>query len=541
MKKRHPPRRHVIPTADLAAPARPVMTELSPVAGGRDITRGVVDMLPLLPPQDEWQGRAGGFPLDTYRQVLDDSQVMAALCQRRLGVVATEWEVLPGGTSRQDKKAAALIEAILAALPWDAITAHMHYGVFYGHALAEILWQRDGTHIVPESIQVRDQRRFAWRPDGTLMLLTVGAPLGEPLPPKKFWTYATGATHADDPYGMGLAHWCYWPVQFKRGIAKLWLIALDKYASPTALGHFPPGASEDERAKLLAALEAIRSQAALILPDGMTAELLASSRSGGADYDVAARYWDNAVSKVILGHSAGADATPGRLGGEDGAGDVRADLVTADADILCGSANATWVRWVTEWSFPGAMPPKVWRRTTEDEDLSARAARERLIFDMGYRPTLAQIIDTYDGEWERVAAPAAPAEEAAAGPDGAPGAAPPAPTDSPPAAAPSRVGDADPDDKAANLAAPLPRIDGQDLIDAELARDTRGVQQAAMERLLAPILAALADGLTPEEIMARMDDWYGALDDSLLQELLERGLAAADAIGRLEAQAEARA
>lgn len=539
-------RRPRVPTADLAAPVRPVMAELSPIVGGRDITRGVVDMLPLLPPQDEWQGRAGGFPLDTYRQVLDDAQVFAALTQRRLGVIATEWEVLPGGTTRQDKKAAALIEAILAALPWDAITAHMHYGVFYGHALAEMLWQRDGTHIVPESIQVRDQRRFAWRPDGTLLLLTVGAPLGEPLPPKKFWSYATGATHADDPYGMGLAHWCYWPVQFKRGIAKLWLIALDKYASPTALGHFPPGASKDERAKLLAGLEAIRSQAALILPEGMTAELLAASRSGGADYDVAARYWDNAVSKVILGHSAGADATPGRLGGEDGASDVRADLVTADADVLCGSANATWVRWVTEWSLPGAMPPKVWRRTTEDEDLSSRAARERLIFDMGYRPTLAQIIDTYDGEWERVAAAAAaeapgaePGADAADGDDAAPPAGEPAAQpDAPPAAAPSRHGDADPDDPAANLAAPLPRLDGQDLIDAELARDTSGLQQAAMERLLAPILAALADGLTPEECLARMDDWYGALDDSLLQELLTRGMAAADAIGRLEADGE---
>lgn len=82
-------------------------------------------------------------------------------------------------------------------------------------------------------------------------------------------------------------------------------------------------------------------------------------------------------------------------------------------------------------------------------------------------------------------------------------------------------------------------IDGQALVDDELARDASAAQQAAMDRLLAPILTALADGLTPEEIMARMDEWYGQLDDGLLQELLTRGLAAADAIGRLEAQAEA--
>jgi phage gp29-like protein len=80
--------------------------------------------------------------------------------------------------------------------------------------------------------------------------------------------------------------------------------------------------------------------------------------------------------------------------------------------------------------------------------------------------------------------------------------------------------------------------DGQDLLDAELARDASPEQQAALERLLAPILTALADGLTPEEILARMDDWYGALDDTLLMDLLTRGIAAADAIGRLEVAGE---
>jgi len=352
---------------DLARAAGPVTEELAPVTGGLDITRGVVDSLPLLPPLDDLQGRGGGLPLDTYRATLDDFQVFSALQQRRLGVVATEWEVLPGGKRRQDKRAAQLIKAVLSALSWDEITAQMHYGVFHGYAVAECLWARDGRDVFPEQIRVRDPRRFAWRPDGTFALLTVGNPNGEELPDKKFWTLSTGAVHDDDPYGMGLAHWCYWPVQFKRGTAKLWLIALDKYAAPTAVGHFPPGASQDDRDRLLAALAAIRSQAALILPEGMTADLLASARSSGGDYEQAARYWDQAISKVILGHSAGTDATPGRLGGEDGAGEVREDLIRADADVLCASANASWVRWVTEWSAPGAMPPPCrspssWRR-----------------------------------------------------------------------------------------------------------------------------------------------------------------------------------
>jgi phage gp29-like protein len=370
---------------------------------------------------------------------------------------------------------------------------------------------------VPELIRVRDPRRFAWRPDGTMVLLTHAAPIhGEPIPDRKIWAYQTASWHDDDPYGMGIAHWCYWPVQFARGVAKLWLLRLDKSASPTALGHFPGTATPAERTKLLRALEAIRSHSSIILPDGMSAELLEASR-GSEDYLQAAAYFDAAISKIITGHSAAADATPGRLGGEDQASEVRGDLVTADADLLCASANLTWVRWVVDWSYPGAAYPRIWRRTEEDEDLTSRATRERSIYDMGYRPTLAQIRETYDGEWEDVRGDAP-----------APAAQPAADADAPPAA--PADADADADLAAAEL------LDAQDQIDAAAAADPGW--QAAMEALLAPVLAALRDGLTPEEILGRMDEWYPALNDDALVGLLERGVAAAEAIGRLEVQRE---
>jgi phage gp29-like protein len=528
------------PTADLAAPARPVMGELATLAAGRDITRGVVEGLPLLPPQDEWQGCGGGLWLDVYRQVLDDFQVFSALQQRRLGLIAAEWEVLPGGTARKDKQAAELIGNVIEdVLPWDRITEQMHYGVFYGYAASELIWQRDGRHIIPEAIKVRDQRRFAYDPEGRLRLLTVGNPLGELLPERKFWTFSTGATHEDDPYGMGLAHWCFWPAQFKRGIAKLWLIALDKYASPTAMGHFPPGASADEQAKLLAALAAIRNQAALILPEGMTAELLAASRSGGADYDTAARYWDTAISKIILGHSAGADATPGRLGGEDSSDAVRADLVKADADVLCGSANATWVRWVTEWSLPGAIPPQIWRRTDEEEDLSERADRERKLFDVGYRPTLAQVVATYGGEWERVQAGTAEALADGAAPTTANDAEPPESSDTEGGTsadgAGARVGEADPDDVPADLAAPTEPDSAPDyaqLTVAALGRRAEPAVQAMAARIREELDAAIAAGESPADLMARLERLYPQLPDGDLVAVMGEALAAAELAGR---------
>lgn len=506
----------IVPSAERgqAQGGRPVLDELAPLTGGRDITRTMVDSLPLLPPQDSLTARRGGpLPLDLYWEVLDDWQVASVLLQRREAVVSTDWEVIPGGTSRKDKTAAQFIQAILDALPWDSISRQMHFGIFFGHAVAECLWATDGAQVVPSEIRVRDARRFAYRPDGSLVLLTQAhATDGEPLPPRKFWTFQTGSVHGDDPYGMGLAHWCYWPVQFKRGTIKLMLVFLDKFASPTALGHFPPSATPAERTRLLRALEAIRSQSALILPEGMTAELLSAARSGTVDYLEANRYWDAAISKVIAGHSAAADATPGRLGGEDSSREIAENLVAADADLLNSSANLSWVRWCVDWSYPGAAYPLIWRRTEEDEDLNTRAERETKIYTLGYRPTLAQIQETYGGEWE--------AREAASTVTQAPIGAKAPPTE-PPTVDPATF-------------AELKTIpDAQALLDAQADQDPGW--QEVMDALLAPIFQALDQGLSPEEILARMDEWYPQMDTGKLEDLLNRGLIAAETLGRLEA------
>ncbi|MBL8258636.1 MAG: DUF935 family protein, partial [Candidatus Competibacteraceae bacterium] len=92
-----------------------------------------------------------------------------------------------------------------------------------------------------------------------------------------------------------------------------------------------------------------------------------------------------------------------------------------DADLLCGSFNDQVVRWLVDWNFPGAAYPQVWRRTEPPADLAARSEIERRVFDMGYRPTLEQIKNEYDGDWEPVpAAPAAPQDARPEPPDAEP-------------------------------------------------------------------------------------------------------------------------
>jgi phage gp29-like protein len=381
---------------------KPIMEEVATTQNGRDITLGYVDGLQLLPSTDPLQ-KARGADLKIYEQARSDDQVQTALQQRKLALSGKEWTVTAGGKRAVDKAAADFIREQLNNLPFDRLSEKMLSGLFWGYAVAECLWATDGRFIVPSDIKVKKQRRFGFAPDGSLRLLTSASPLGEVLPARKFWAYSTGGDDDDDLYGLGLAHWLYWPVFFKRNDIKFWLVCLEKFGMPTALGKYPAGASAPEKQRLLEALHAIQSDSGVRIPESMQIELLTVAQSGTANYIELYNAMNAAISKVILGHSGTTDSTAGKLGGDNMAAEVRTDLTAADADLICSSFNLSVVKWLTEWNFNGAAVPRVYRDVQPAQDLKAQADRDKIIFDMGYKPTKNYIVTTYDVEVEEVA------------------------------------------------------------------------------------------------------------------------------------------
>gem|GEM_PF-191338 len=483
--------------------------EIASVGGGRDITRGYVQAEWRLPPQDTilttqtYRNLAG---YDLFRDLLTDWTVFAALQQRRLALISAETEVIPGGTKRADKSAAAFIEQVLRHVGWDQVSALMHYGVYYGFGVAECLWEQDGAQVIPGAIKVRDRRRFSFDGDMRLRLVTADTPQpGELLPERKFWIFQTGADHVDDPYGIGLAHWLYWPVTFKRAGIKFWLVAAEKFGSPTAAGFFPPGTPDADQQKLLAVLDKIRTEAGLILPDGMRIELLEAKRTAGGDYAALCGYMDQAINKIVLSQLAPADSTASKLNVSAQEPPAWQRLVKADADLLCESFNRSVGRWLCDWNFPGAAYPQIWRRTEPPADLAQRSEIERRIFDLGYRPTLAQIQAEYDGDWEPTLPPAPAAPPA-----------PPEATALPPAA----------------FAAPAPGTAAA-FVAPLVERLGRGAAPL-LETLLTPVRTLLRRSGDLEEFSDGLLALYPELDASAFAELMTQALTVASAAGRFE-------
>ena len=66
---------------------------------------------------------------------------------------------------------------------------------------------------------------------------------------------------------------------------------------------------------------------------------------------------------------------------------MKREVVKSDADLECESFNSSVAEWLTEWNYPGAVAPRVWRRVEDAADLNAQANRDKVIYDMGYEPT----------------------------------------------------------------------------------------------------------------------------------------------------------
>lgn len=485
--------------------------EIASTRDGRDITRGFVDALPLLPPGDTVLDRAGGYR--GYEELLRDEQVASTFNQRRLAVIRRPWQVMPGGEKRIDKQAAKLVEDTLTRIGWDQVCDQMLYARFFGFAVAEIMWRVESGRVEVAEIRVRDRRRFGFAPDRGLRLLTSTKPDGETLPDRKFWVLSVGASHFDEPYGRGLAQQVYWPVWFKRQGARFWAVFMEKFAAPTAVGKFPAGTSEETRHKLMEALEAVSTDSGVAIPEGMSIELLEASRGGQATYAEWMDYWDRAISKAILGQT---------MTTEDGSSlsqakvhmDVRQDIVTSDADLLHASAASSWVRWLIDFNFPGAAYPKVWRDMEDAEDLQSRAERDEILHRMGWKLTDEAVSEVYGDDYER--------HEPEPGPQRDP--VPPTPATTDVAEAPVEAAERQPAPTAADLVADRLAVEA-----AEAHRDwLRRIEQM------------VAEAASMEDLRERLLNGFADLPPADITRVMQAGFAVAELAGRFDAAQESR-
>ncbi|WP_310601194.1 DUF935 family protein [Desulfobulbus sp.] len=363
---------------------------------------------------DTLLSRGGGKGLKIYDEIERDCHAYSVLQKRKNAIIAREWQVEPASSSRQDKKAADLVKAQLTNIKFDQVCLKLLDATLKGYSVGEIMWTTDGAEIVAAKIKVKPQRRFLFDEEQLPRLITLANMFpGEPVPARKFIVHRYGEKDDDNPYGLGLGHKLFWPVFFKRQDITFWLTFVDKFASPTAIGEYPSGTSDEEQKKLLASLNAIAHEAGIIVPQGMVVKFLEAARSGSIDtYEKLARYMDEQISECVLGETLSTNiGNTGSMAAAKTHNEVRIELAKGDSDLLSDTINETLARWIVELNLPGAGPPKVWRDFAEEEDLKARSETDKNLYDMGFEPDEQYINETYGGKWRRKAPEEQPAPD----------------------------------------------------------------------------------------------------------------------------------
>ncbi len=379
--------------------------EIAGIQQGRDWTRGWLAMTSYLPQTDEVLRYKGNNDLKIYEEVRQDYQVKSCFQQRQRALIAHDWGVKEGRRKRAiETKVAERLQAELVGLNrWDDIVEKMQWGVFYGYSVAEVMWGKLGDRTILSDIKVRNRRRFHFDLEQKPRLKTFRDPLGEALPEEKFWVFRHGADNDDEPYGLGLAHYLYWLVFFKKTDLRWWIRYLELFAQPARVGKYKSGATQSAKDVLWDALGAFGVDDRMMIPEDMLIDLIEASRAGTADYEALIRLLDEAIAKVILSQTMTTDNGSSLSQAKVHEG-VATSIVMADADLICGSANATFVRWWMNYNYPGQDidPPEIYYKLDDAPDLAALADLDTKLTGLGYPPTAEHITATYGAGYKRL-------------------------------------------------------------------------------------------------------------------------------------------
>jgi phage gp29-like protein len=312
---------------------------------------------------------------------------------RKLAVTGLDWEVLPASDSAEDKKIAAAAKEMLEYIEnlEDALLDTLD-AVGKGFAVQEIIWDMSEGQVWAKELKWVHQRRFTFNaPFAALLetprLLTEAEQTwGEELLPNKFIYHRYRARSGATSRG-GLYRPCAYMYLFKNYDIKDWLVFNELFSVPMRVGKYKPGAGNEEKEALKRAVFNLGVDAAAVVSDNTIIELIESKRTGDAGiFSQLAEFCDKAMSKSVLGHTGSAEGTPGKLGGEDQATDVRQDLLEADAKGLMRTGKFQLLKpWVGYNYGPDKGVP-IWKLHFENEEDLEKTARVYgvLVKDAGF-------------------------------------------------------------------------------------------------------------------------------------------------------------
>ena len=443
----------------------------------------------------------------------------AEIGKRKRALLTLDWNIIPARDDAKAKEVAAQVRQWLDMLPnFEDVLQDMADAIGHGFAALEIKWDySDGLHI-PAALNHRPQSWFVCPQfDRNRLHMRDGTVDGAELWPYGWLTHIHRSKSGWLPRA-GLFRCLAWTYLIRAYALNSEIAFTQIHGLPMRVGKYPPGSSKADKNALLNALRQLGQDAAGIIPQGM--EIMFESASP-ATQDIPGQLvtkCEQGMSKAILGGTLTSQADGKTSTNALGAvhNEIRHDLLVSDAAQIASTLTTELVASLCALNLgitDRKLLPYFRFDTQAPEDLQLYAdaipklAKCLPISKKGVMERLKLPVATDEADRIREAEPAAPTKDKAA-------------------------------TKMAQAKA-TPNSPATDATDgAQTALDNMDAGAAlalAGEALLAPLMAELDAGLSPEALQARLGELYPQMDEAQLAEVLARALFVSEIWGRANA------
>lgn len=252
----------------------------------------------------------------------------------------------------------------------------------YGINVFEINWERKQGLLVP-SLVGRDFQEFKFGNEGKLIFLGNG--LENEIPPFKV-VYGIYNQSFRAPYGESALRHLYFSVNVKNAGLDFWIRFLERFGEPWAVAK----TQDDPNTLALEVSNMLNGSTAVIDKDEEIELIQPSAKS---DFKELVEYCDSQINRFILGGNLTGEVTGGSLAAAQAHNEIRSEIALSDERILCYVCNRVISYFKT---LNGISEEITFSLFNEDEPKNELAARDKIIYEMGYQPTQEYIEKTYN-------------------------------------------------------------------------------------------------------------------------------------------------
>jgi phage gp29-like protein len=342
-----------------------------------------------------------------YKDLTSDSRCFAMETRRKNLTKHLDWEIDRGeGASEKEVKICQLALDTLSdnGFKMKDIISQSLNPIGYGYSVFEIVWGNVNGYFLPIKLEEKPREWFHFGSVNELRFRDAfnmnGIPVigmgADPALAIKFILLQNDPSY-ENPYGQKTLARCFWPITFKRGGMKFYAQFIEKFGMPYIFGKLPRGAKPEDHDDLLNKLSNMVQDAVGTGPDDSSIELIETKGTGANDlHEKFINRCDNAISEAWLTNSLSTSIqkTGARASSQTGADTIESNIGEEDRDFPSALFDELFKR-IIDINIGSGLYPIF--RVFEEEKISVElAARDKSLFDTGWRPKKDYFVENYN-------------------------------------------------------------------------------------------------------------------------------------------------